>query len=273
MKDEREDILETYRDMSTEELLDHWESGTLTELALQTASEELVRRGVALPAVNQIEDEDRAEAPPEDTVLETVAHAYEPNEIQILRGRLEADGIPAFVVDDNANRTNSVLAEHGGIQLEVAAQHAEQAKRIVAEVQSGKLALDDTPAEAPPQEIAEAQAPNWEFLATAAVFAFACFEFAKTIWFARTFNTDIEWDAVSALALALPVLYFIGALLLVFRSRWALPCFAIHLAANLGSTFVLTPDAPIELNQVTGWICTAAIVYFCVHLRQRGRLG
>jgi len=273
MKDEREDILVTYRDMSTEELLDHWESGTLTELALQTASEELVRRGVTLPAVKQIEDQDRAEALPEDAVLETVAHAYEPTEIQILRGRLEADGIPAFVVDDNANRTNSVLAEHGGLQLEVAAQDAEQAKRIVAEVQSGKLALDDAPAEAAPEETAEAQAPIWEFVATAAVIALASFQFARTIWFARTYNTGIEWDAVFALALALPTLYFIGALLLVFRSKWALPCFVIHLAANLVSTFVLTPDAPIELNQVTGWICTAAIVYFCVHLRQRGRLG
>ena len=137
------------------------------------------------------------------------------------------------MVDDNVNRTNSVLAEHGGLRLEVAAQHAEQAKRIVAEVQSGKLALDDAPAEAPTEEIAEAQAPIWEFLATAAVFALASFQFARTIWFARTYNTGIEWDAVFALALALPVLYFIGALLLVFRSKWALPCFVIHLAANL----------------------------------------
>jgi hypothetical protein len=273
MKDEREDILETYRDMSTEELLDHWESGTLTEYALQTAAEELVRRGVALPPVEQIEAENRAAAPPEDAVLETIAHSYEPTEMQILRGRLEADGIPAVVIDDNVNLTNSVLAEHGGLRLEVAAQHAEEATRIVAEVRSGKLALDDAPADAPPEEIAETPAPNWEFLVTAAVFSFACFEFAKTIWFARTFNTDIEWDAVSVLALALPVLYFLGALLLVFRSKWALPCFALHLPVALGSAFVLTPDAPIEINQVTGWICTAAIVYFCVHLRRQERLG
>lgn len=274
MKEEREELVDTYRDMSTEELLDHWESGTLTELATQAASEELARRGVALPPAKQIGDENRDEVPAEETDFETVARSFESTEMQILRGRLEADGIPAFVIDDDVNQTNSVLAEHGSIRLQVASQRAEEAKRIIAEVKAGQLALEEEDSEPPiPEEVAEPPAPNWEFLATAAVLAFAGFEFVKTMWFARTFNTDIEWDIVSALALVLPTLFFVGALLLVFRSKWALPCFAVHLPLNVGSTFLLTPDAPVQANQVIGWICTAGIIYFCVHLRKQGRIG
>lgn len=274
MKEEREELVDTYRDMSTEELLDHWESGTLTELAIQTASEELTRRGVALPSLKQIEDESRDELPAEETAYETIARSFESTDMQILRGRLEADGIPAFVVDDNANQTNSVLAEHGSIRLQVASRYAEEAKRIVAEVKAGQLALEEEDSEPPAlEEAAEPPTPTWEFLASAAILVLAGFEFVETMRFARTFKTGIEWDIVSVLALVLPTLFFVGALLLVFRSKWALPCFAIHLPLNVGSTFLLIPDAPVQANQVIGWICTAAIIYFCVHLRKQGRIG
>jgi len=274
MKDEREELVETYRDMATEELLDHWESGTLTELAIQLASEEFTRRGVTAPPLPQMTEEEGQEAPGDEAVFETIARSHAPTEMQILRGRLEADGIPAFVVDDNINETNSVLAEHGGIGLQVPIQYATEAKRIVAEVKSGDLEIDDTaPEPQAPEEVAETPTPAWEFLVTAAVFTFASFEFVRTMWFARTFNTDIEWDTVSFLALALPILFFIGALLLVFRSKWALPCFAIHLPLNIVPAFVLTPDETLQVNQFIGWICTAGIIYFCLHLRKQGRIG
>ncbi|HSY30046.1 MAG TPA: hypothetical protein VK832_21215 [Burkholderiaceae bacterium] len=279
MKNEREDLVETYHDMSTEELLDHWESGTLTELAMQVASEELAQRGVALPSVKLIDAEGNNDGPLEEIVFETIAKSYAPTEMHILRGRLEADGIPAVVVDDDVNQTNSILAATGGVHLQVPCQYAIEAKRIVAEVKSGELAyepsaLDGSVPEPVLQEKpAEKPTPNWELLVIAGIFIFASFSFIQTMWFAYNFNANIEWDIVAALALVLPTLYFVGALLLAFRSKWAILCFAIHLPLSVAPTFLLTPDEPLQVAQIIGWICTAGIIYFCVHMRRQGRIG
>jgi hypothetical protein len=279
MKNEREDLVETYHDMSTEELLDHWESGTLTELAIQVAGEELAQRGVALPPVKSIEAEGDNKEPVEQIVFETIAKSYTPTEMHILRGRLEADGIPAIVVDDDVNQTNSILAAAAGVHLQVPRQYAIEAKRIVAEVKSGELTfetniLDESvPEPVPQEENPGTRSPNWELVVIAAIFLFASFSFVQTMWFAYNFNADIVWDIVAVLALGLPTLYFVGALLLVIRSKWATLCFAIHLPLSIGPTFLLTPDEPLQVAQIIGWICTAGIIYFCIHLRRQGRMG
>jgi hypothetical protein len=284
MKTEREDILETYRAMSTEELLDHWESGTLTDLATQIAGEELTHRGVALPPVEKI-DEDAAPLPGDEAEFETIDRSFTPTEMHILRGRLQADGIPAFVVDGDINQTYSLIAVAvGGVRLQVAKQYAEEAKRIVNEVKSGQRDIgNEVPTEAPdlaaepatPNSLAPvvAPAPYWEFIVTAIIFGFAAFEFAKTMWFAHTFSVDINWDLVAVFAVILPSLYFVGALLLVFRSKWATWCFATHLPLAFGSAFFLTLVEPFDVAELTGWVSTAAVIYFCVHLRRRGRLA
>jgi hypothetical protein len=270
--------------MSTEELLDHWESGTLTDLATQVAAAELTRRGVDLPPVEKI-DEDADPEPGEETEFETIDRSFTPTEMHILRGRLQADGIPAYVVDGDINQTYSLIAVAvGGVRLQVAKQYAEEARRIVGEVKSGQRdignsappeALDGTtefsPASpVPPLAVA---APYWEYILTAIIFCFASFEFVKTMWFARTFSGDINWDMVAVFAVVLPSLYFVGALLLVFRSKWATPCFCIHLPLSFGSAFFLTLVEPFDVAQLTGWASTAAVIYFCIHLRRRGRLA
>jgi hypothetical protein len=270
----REELTETYYGMSTEELLDHWESGTLTELAAEVASEELTRRGIVLAPIAPAEDEPDAPAT-EDASFETVARSFTPTEMHILRGRLEADGIPAFVVDDNINQTNSLLAvATGGVRLQVASQYVPDAVRIIAEVKLGNRALEEGAPEAPAgDQVADTPAPNWEIAISAAVFIFALVEFVQTMWFARTFMTDIVWDYMSLFAMALPILYFVAALLLVFRSKWALLCFSVHLPLSMALVLPFTADAPMRADQVIGWICTAGIIYFCVHLRRQGRAG
>lgn len=284
MKTEREDIVETYRAMSTEELLDHWESGTLTDLATQIAAAELTQRGVALPPVEKI-DEDAEPELGEETEFETIDRSFTPTEMHILQGRLQADGIPAFVVDGDINQTYSLIAVAvGGVRLQVAKQHAEEARRIVNEVRSGQRDIgsnspvetgDVTTESSPPSPLPsiEEPAPYWEFILTTIIFCFAAFEFAKTMWFAHTFNADINWDAVAVFAVALPTLYFVGALLLAFRSKWATLCFIIHLPLAIGSAFFLTLVEPFDIAQLTGWASTGAVIYFCVHLRHRGRLA
>jgi|GEM_PF-1224199 len=285
MKTEREDIIETYRAMSTEELLDHWESGTLTDLATQIAAEELTQRGVALPVVEKI-DEDADPEPGEETEFETIDRSFTPTEMHILQGRLRADGIPAFVVDGDINQTYSLIAVAvGGVRLQVAKQYAEEAKRIVSEVRSGQRDISNNPptgaigntsdTTSSPDTLKpiEKPAPYWEYIVTAVIFCFAAFEFAKTMWFAHTFSTDINWDMVAVFAVVLPVLYLVGALLLVFRSKWATLCFGIHLPLSIGSAFFLTLVEPFDVAELTSWASTAAVIYFCVHLRRRGRLA
>jgi len=272
MKISREDLTETYGGMSTEELLDHWESGTLTELATEVAAQELTRRGVALPPIAQSED---AELIPLDheTSFETVARSFVPSEMHILRGRLEADGIPAIVIDDNINQTNDLQATSGA-KLQVASEYAVDATRIIAEVKAGERTLEDNvPESSENVQTAEKPRPIWEVVVAVAVFLFASVEFVKTMWFVHTFGADIVWDDVSLFATALPILYFAAALLLVCGSKWTIPCFAVHLPLNMAMVLFFTPDDPLRIDQVVGWICTAAIVYFCLHLRRHGRLG
>jgi hypothetical protein len=274
----REELAETYFGMSTEELLEHWESGTLTELATAVAREELIRRSIeppAPPAVTPAEDEPGIPLPEEEASFETVARSYTPTDMHILRGRLEADGIPAFVVDDNINQTNLLLAvATGGVRLQVASQYAQEATRIIEEVKLGNRTLKYGDPEVPANDqAAEAPAPNWEIVVCAAIFIFAIIEFARTMWFARTFGADIMWDYVSLFAMALPMIYFVAALLLVFRSKWALLCFSVHLPLSMALVLFLTPGDPIRADEIIGWMCTVAIIYFCVYLRRQGRLG
>jgi hypothetical protein len=291
MKTEHDDLIDTYHVMSTEELLDHWESGTLTDLATKIAAEELTRRGVALPQVERVDDDADSESE-EQTEFETIERSFTPTEMHILRGRLEADGIQAFVVDDNINQTNSLLAVAvGGVRLQVAKQHAEEARRIIDEVKLGQRDLGNEPMEetivddardirdthdAPPVKAITPSAnpaPYWEFMLTTLIFCFASFEFVKTVWFAHTYNADINWDAVAVFAVLLPSLYFVGALLLVLRSKWAILCFGTHLPLAIGSAFFLTLVEPFDVAQLTSWISTAMVIYYCMHLRRKGRLA
>jgi hypothetical protein len=274
MKITRAELADTYGGMSTEELLDHWESGTLTELAMEVATQELTRRGVALPQVAPQKDADALPVAHESN-FETVARSFVPTDMHILRGRLEADGIPAFVVDDNINQTNSLLAvATGGVRLQVASEYSQDAARVIAEVKAGERMLADNAPEPVDAKHTESKpAPNWEVVTAVAVFVFAAVEFVKTMWFVRTYGADIVWDDVSLFATALPVLYFAAALLLACGSQWAIPGFALHLPLNMAMVLFFTPDDPLRIDQVVGWICTAAILYFCLHLRRHGRLA
>jgi hypothetical protein len=184
----RQELTETYAGMSTEELLDHWESGTLTELATTVAGEELTRRGIALPAVTQAQDEEDLPVSEEEASFETVARSFTPTEMHILRGRLEADGIPAFVVDDNINQTNLLISvATGGVRLQVDSRHAQEAAKIIAEVNSGDRTLENYPPELPPDDkFSENAVSNWELGIYTAVFIFALGELSARTSFGTT---------------------------------------------------------------------------------------
>jgi hypothetical protein len=86
--------------------------------------------------------------PPAPSELETIATYAYPYQAEIARGRLESEGIPAFLADEfliNLNwlYTNAI----GGIRLRVAADDALLAREILAQVESGQDLLVDAESE------------------------------------------------------------------------------------------------------------------------------
>jgi hypothetical protein len=80
---------------------------------------------------------------------------------QILRARLQGDGIPARLADEHTNQTQQLWAPAlGGVRVQVPAKHFEEAKRIIADFESGRLALadDDEPAVSRPPAV---RLPRW----------------------------------------------------------------------------------------------------------------
>ena len=141
MEDPRADLGDVYRDMSDEELLRRWSEGQLTDVAMDVAREEFSRRGIEPPPIAQAEASD-ATGSEETLTFVTVARSLVPTELQILRARLEGDGIPALVVDEGINRINSLWSiAVGGARLLVPQQFATDAKQIIALVRSGTFSL------------------------------------------------------------------------------------------------------------------------------------
>jgi len=72
--------------------------------------------------------------------LETIATYKLLYQAEIARGRLEAEGIIAFLADENMNSLYSV----GGIRLRVASEDALLAREILTQVESGEDSFVDS---------------------------------------------------------------------------------------------------------------------------------
>jgi hypothetical protein len=143
MSDHREELSDTFNQMSDEELIERWSSGKLTEVAAEVARAEFARRQIAVPEVIQPESVDE-EGPQHDVSFATVARSLEPLQIEMLRARLEAEGIEAFAVDEGINQVNNLISiAVGGVRLMVPKESADEARRIIQLVRSGKFALRD----------------------------------------------------------------------------------------------------------------------------------
>jgi hypothetical protein len=77
------------------------------------------------------------------SMLVTIEHFFDPWEAHILRARLEADGIPAIVVNDQHIMACWPLSMAlGGAALQVQEENVPKAREIVAAYQSGALQED-----------------------------------------------------------------------------------------------------------------------------------
>jgi hypothetical protein len=137
----RENLAEHFRLLSDDELLAEFQSGDLTDLAKVVAAEELGRRNVEPPEVPSELPADEPVTPISgDLVL--VARYASAAEAHILRGRLELEGVPATITDDNMTRTLGWVPV-GGVRVLVPESDAQRACEIIRAIERGDYALEN----------------------------------------------------------------------------------------------------------------------------------
>jgi hypothetical protein len=76
-------------------------------------------------------------------MLVTCAHFYEPVEAHVVRARLEAEGIPATVADDQLVTANWPLSVAlGGARIQVPEEFLAEARAIIEAYSNGEFAAD-----------------------------------------------------------------------------------------------------------------------------------
>lgn len=128
-------------------------SSDFTELARDVARRELQSRGIdpAQPA-----DEADNVPPPEDPIeaddevaadggdLVELARFCNPMDGQMLRSRLDAEGVPAIVADAHMAQANPLLAiALSGVRVLVPERYLARGREIMRDIQAGQYALDD----------------------------------------------------------------------------------------------------------------------------------
>jgi Putative prokaryotic signal transducing protein len=148
-----ESLAEKFRLYSDEELLELFRSGDLTERAQTVARAELAGRGIdaARSAVPSAPPPDAEPEPVVEGDLVMVARMYNPLEAEMLRGRLESEGIPAMVADTQTAQVNPFYKlAIGGVRVMVPEAYLAQAREIVRADARGDYALDDSADVGPP---------------------------------------------------------------------------------------------------------------------------
>jgi hypothetical protein len=135
----------TFAAMSDEELLERWNGGQLTDIAVEAARAELQRRGTPVSGYRSAESsttggvDDHGQR---DFVV--VERSLAPGDLQMLRARLEGDGIPSLIADGETNRMNPLWSiALGGTRLLVPRKFEETAREIIALVKAGAFTLGE----------------------------------------------------------------------------------------------------------------------------------
>ena len=149
MEVSREELVNSVRELSDEELLARVKTGNLTDLGLDVAVSELRARGLEPPKIQTTRGSDAAAELDDETVdldLVTVARFSNPLKANVLRACLEAHGIFAFVWGEHLGTTHIVYSiAGGGVRVQVPGSQLAQAKEVMAAWERGELAVDDEP--------------------------------------------------------------------------------------------------------------------------------
>ena len=146
MEVSREELANSFRELSDEELLARVKAGTLTDLALEVAASELRSRRLVLPKTQRTEESDASGEISDETVdLVTVAVFSNPLKANVLRACLEAHGIFAFIWGEHTETRLFFPIGTGGVRVQVPDTQLAQAKEVMAAWERGELAIDDEP--------------------------------------------------------------------------------------------------------------------------------
>jgi len=121
-----------------------------------------------LPSCARLASETQADEEPPHGDLVTVTRVFNSLEAEMLRGCLQAEGIPATLGDAQTIQTDTLLTVAlGGIRVMVPATFADAARQTVQAFERGALAIDDLPDDAAPEQ-AETDVPPGFKMAPAA---------------------------------------------------------------------------------------------------------
>jgi hypothetical protein len=155
MEVSRQSMAEQFRLLKNHELRQLANSAEMTELAREVAAGELEARGIAFhrqrpPAASEPgreesrdADDDAERGGGDDVDLVQVARYLDPMEAEILRSRLEAEGIFVVLTDHNMGGVNPFFAVVGGARVLVPEPQLDAAREVVKAVARGDYKLDD----------------------------------------------------------------------------------------------------------------------------------
>src|ERR1700758_2517942 len=104
-----------------------------------------------LPPGARLASDTQADEEPPHGDLVTVTRVFNALEAEMLRGCLEAEGIPATLGDAQTVQTDTLLTVAlGGIRVMVPSPFADAARQTVDAFERGALAIDDLPDDAGP---------------------------------------------------------------------------------------------------------------------------
>lgn len=138
----RSDLVARFDLMHDDELILCYRSGELTELATEVARAEVERRGL----------DPNGQEEPAGNGPDNVGHGdllilvryFTPTEGYLLKGCLDAEGVPSFVADGHLVQANQFLSVAvGGVRVMVPESHFDEAKAILRAFNAGEYALQD----------------------------------------------------------------------------------------------------------------------------------
>jgi hypothetical protein len=140
----RAELSESFSQMSDEELMERWCDGCLTDIAVEVARNEFSLRGVQPPPYVPRDLDTRAANEGNPSELVEIARSQMFGNLEVLRARLDSEGIPSLIVNENSNRMGPQFSNTaGGARLLVLSQFADDAKQIVALLNAGAFVLGE----------------------------------------------------------------------------------------------------------------------------------
>lgn len=141
MEATRQSLFDQFQLLNDGELLAEFRSGELTDLAKSIAGEELRRRGIDV-SEKIVEPETEDQDTSEDEALVPIARLFTAEEAEMLKARLEIEGVPATVVDAHMVQTLGLMAlAIGGVRVLVPESYVDRALEIFKCVENGDFAL------------------------------------------------------------------------------------------------------------------------------------